>query len=213
LPRHAIGTLICLALLGLSPELPFPCSENLPPVSTAPAAAAIEPRIEDQDNEDALLAAALAAHIASRQETGMTEAEIAEVAWTIVEEARRHDIDPALVMAVIHVESRYNAFAVSPAGAMGLMQVLPSTGEELAFREGIDWHGPQTLFDPVANIRLGVAYLNALTDRYGDTTLALAAYNWGPGHIDRRLRRGSPLPKVYPALVLKAYTAKPKRRS
>ena len=143
----------------------------------------------------------------------MTESEIAQLARTIVKESRRHDIDPALVLAVIHVESRFGAYVVSPVGAMGLMQILPSTGAELAVREGIIWRGPQTLFDPIVNVRLGVAYLKELTDRYGDTTLALAAYNWGPGRIDRRLRRGTPMPKIYPALVFEAYTAHRERRS
>ena len=102
---------------------------------------------------------------------------------------------------MIHVESRYDAFIVSDAGAIGLMQILPATGEELALRLGIPWEGARTLFDPVANVRLGIAYLKELSDRYGNTNIALAAYNWGPGHIDRRLRRGTPLPRVYPRLV------------
>ena len=112
------------------------------------------------------------------------------------------------MLAVIHVESRYNAFAVSPVGAMGLMQIMPATGVELAARTGIPWRGPQTLFDPILNVRMGVAYLRELTNRFGDIELALAAYNWGPSHIDRRLRRGTPAPVVYPRLVLDAYAAK-----
>jgi soluble lytic murein transglycosylase len=163
--------------------------------------------------QDTQLAAAVAAHIGSKRRTGMTESEIEQVARTIAEESRRHGLDPALVLAVIHVESRYDAYAVSPVGAMGLMQILPATGEELAAKEGIVWRGPQTLFDPIVNVRLGVAYLNELTTRYGNTAMALAAYNWGPGHIDRRLRRGTPMPKAYPALVLKAYTAHNESRS
>ena len=93
------------------------------------------------------------------------------------------------------------------------MQILPSTGEELAGELGVTWLGPQTLFDPFVNVRLGVAYLKELTERYGNTSSALAAYNWGPGHIDRRIRRGVPLPKAYPALVMEAYSAHAARRS
>ena len=99
----------------------------------------------------------------------------------------------------MHVESRFYNFAVSPVGAIGLMQVMPETGEELAARLGIHWVGPQTLFDPTVNVRLGVAYLRELSDRYdGNLPTALAAYNWGPGHIDRRLRLGTATARPVP---------------
>jgi soluble lytic murein transglycosylase len=106
----------------------------------------------------------------------------------------------------MHVESRYDCFAVSEKNAMGLMQILPTTGEWLAAQIGVPWQGPQTLFDPIVNVRLGVAYLSRLLNRYdGDLAAALAAYNWGPGHIDGRLRDGAPLPAAYADLVLRAY--------
>jgi soluble lytic murein transglycosylase len=105
----------------------------------------------------------------------------------------------------MYVESRYYNFAVSPVGAMGLMQVLPPTGEELAAELGIAWLVPQTLFDPHANVKLGVAYLKWLERRYGRLEVALAAYNWGPGHIDRRLRSGRPVPAGYARDVLEVY--------
>jgi len=210
MPRWTLITLICLTLVGLSCERPRTQAEDLPPVSAPPPANATDPAASSADEQ---IVAAVAAHIRARSRTGMIESEIAPLARTIVEESRRHGIDPALVLAVIHVESRYAAYSVSPVGAMGLMQILPSTGEELAAREGILWRGPQTLFDPIVNVRLGVAYLKELTDRYGNTRMALAAYNWGPGRIDRRLRRGTPMPDVYPALVLEAYTAHRERSS
>jgi soluble lytic murein transglycosylase-like protein len=142
-----------------------------------------------------------------RRRTGLAADELDALAHAIVTEARRHHLDPALVMAVMHVESRFNNFALSSVGAMGLMQILPSTGEELAAKHGVAWYGPQTLFDPVANVRLGIAYLKELSDRFGNLSTALAAYNWGPGHIDRRIRRGRQLPRVYPRLVLDAHAA------
>jgi soluble lytic murein transglycosylase-like protein len=138
--------------------------------------------------------------------SGLTYAELERLARTVVEEARRHRVEPRLVLAVMHVESRYNAFAVSDQNAMGLMQMLPSTGEWLAPQVGVAWSGPQTLFDPISNVRLGVAYLRQLLDRYDDNLdAALAAYNWGPGHIDGRLRQGTPLPVAYVDLVQRAY--------
>jgi soluble lytic murein transglycosylase len=86
---------------------------------------------------------------------------------------------------------------------MGLMQLMPSTGEELARRLGLDWRGDDSLFDPRINVRLGIAYLKQLSDRYGSTNTALAAYNWGPGRIDRRIRRGQSVPKLYATQVMK----------
>ena len=138
--------------------------------------------------------------------TGLTPLEIRALAETLIEESDRHGIEPRLVLAVMYVESRFHAFAISPVGALGLMQVLPSTGREMAMRLGIEWKGPETLFDPVANTRIGVAYMKQLTRRYDELNTALAAYNWGPGAIDRRIRRGSPVPVQYPTLIMEAYS-------
>jgi soluble lytic murein transglycosylase-like protein len=127
------------------------------------------------------------------------------IARTVVEASRRHDLPPGLALAVIEVESRFDPDAVSHKGAIGLMQVLPSTGAPVARRLGIAWRGPQTLFDPRANVHIGVAYLRELIDRYASVRAALAAYNWGPGEIDSRLREGSVLPVSYAERVLDAY--------
>ena len=140
-----------------------------------------------------------------RPGSGLSYAQAAELAQVIVEEAKRHRFEPALVMAVIHVESSGRSLAVSPVGALGLMQIMPPTGRELAARHGIPWKGPDTLLDPVVNVKLGVAYLRRLTDRYQDVSTALAAYNWGPGRIDRRLRSGEKLPTLYRDRVMRAY--------
>jgi len=141
-----------------------------------------------------------------RTRTGLAADEMDALAAHIVAEARRNGLEPNLVMAVMYVESRYRNFAVSPVGALGLMQVMPATGEELALEQGVTWRGPQTLFDPHVNVQLGTAYLAELIAKYdGDVPTALAAYNWGPGHIDRRLARGRALPEEYPGLVREAH--------
>ncbi len=178
--------------------------------AVTPAAAPLEPlaaplAVHTAPNDPAV--EAVRAHLLRHQaRTGLTDLELARLAQTIVVEARRHHFDPALVLAVMHVESRYDTYAVSPKEALGLMQLLPSTGEWLAPIVGVEWHGPQTLFDPVANVRLGVAYLRQLTDRYnGSVRTALVAYNWGPGRIDQFVRAGDPLPREYSQLVLAAY--------
>ena len=136
----------------------------------------------------------------------MGDAERRALARALVEASREHDVQPALVLAVIAVESAFDPFAVSHKGALGLMQVMPSTGAPIARRLGIPWRGPQTLFDPHANVRIGVAYLRELIDRYANVRLALAAYNWGPGEIDARLREGAMLPAQYAERVLSAYS-------
>ena len=95
----------------------------------------------------------------------------------ISEHARLNGVRTDLVRAVVQVESAFNPRAVSPKGAMGLMQLMPATARE---------YGVLNAFNPVENIRAGVAYLRRLLDRFSnDEQLALAAYNAGPGAVDK----------------------------
>ncbi len=95
----------------------------------------------------------------------------------IVYYAEAHGIRPDLVRAVVQVESGYNPRAISPKGAMGLMQLMPETAAAL---------GVERPFDPEQNVRGGVAYLRHLLDRFGgNEELALAAYNAGPTAVGR----------------------------
>ncbi len=100
---------------------------------------------------------------------------------TIRREAKRNGIDPAWIAAEIRAESIFDPRARSPANAMGLMQVLPATGEATASKIGLPWRGAEaTLFDADSNIAIGSAYLREMHDKWGDLPHAIAAYNAGP---------------------------------
>jgi soluble lytic murein transglycosylase len=155
-----------------------------------------------------------ALHLLQQRHTGLPDRQLPDLAELLVAEANRHRLDLDLVLAVIFVESAGYNFAVSPVGARGLMQIMPDTGEFLAGRLDHPWHGPDALFDPVLNLKLGTAYLRQLLNRYnGNVETALAAYNWGPGHIDRRIAAGESLPRLYPRLVRDALERRVDQRS
>ncbi|NUS39430.1 MAG: lytic transglycosylase domain-containing protein [Lysobacter sp.] len=105
---------------------------------------------------------------------------------TIRSAAAANQLDPAWVAAEIRAESVFNPNARSAANAMGLMQVLPTTGMATARRLGIAWAGAQSLYDPDTNIVLGSAYLRELLDKYGGLPyVAIAGYNAGPTPLAR----------------------------
>jgi soluble lytic murein transglycosylase-like protein len=98
-----------------------------------------------------------------------------------------HGVDPALVRAVMKTESNFNRYAVSPKGAMGLMQLIPTTGRR---------YGVRDFFDPQQNIEGGVRYLKFLLQKFnGNLDLSLAAYNAGENLVER-LGRIPPIPET-----------------
>lgn len=107
----------------------------------------------------------------------VTKLYLTEFNYSISSAAKVHGVDPALVRAVIHAESNFNPLARSRKGAMGLMQLMPKTAQDMGV--AVD-----DLTNPTHNIRGGVKYLAWLLKRFnGDTKLATAAYNAGPGAV------------------------------
>ena len=98
----------------------------------------------------------------------------------------RYEVPPETILAVIRIESGFDVNATSEAGAVGLMQLLPSTAEEVARELGFHWTGGEQLRDPAVNIRLGTHYLTKLLTRFDDLSQALAAYNEGPERVADR---------------------------
>ena len=117
--------------------------------------------------------------------------------------ARAYDIDPLLLHAIAHVESRHNPQARSSAGALGVLQVMPDTARRFGIGE------PRSaLVDPAVNIEVGAAYLKSLQARFGnDLTLVLAAYNAGEAAVERHGRSVPPYPETrdYVRQVLAEY--------
>jgi soluble lytic murein transglycosylase len=104
----------------------------------------------------------------------------------IEREAARHGVDPFLVAGLVRQESMFNTRAVSPAGAIGLMQIMPATGRALARQNGIGNFSNARLHDPDLNVRLGVQYMGQLLRQYnGRLPDLLAAYNAGSGRLAR----------------------------
>ena len=141
----------------------------------------------------------------------ITEAEAWTLSEVIWEESLGYGLDPMLVLAIIDVESKFQYGAVSPAGARGIMQILPYVAKSLVRK--IDPHPlahansfrPEFLDDPVFNIKLGVYYLHDLKKSFRNLTHTLTAYNMGPTETKNRLDNDIELSPNYATMVLAAY--------
>ena len=116
------------------------------------------------------------------------------LAKTIVHESRLANFDPLLLAAIIKEESTFNPNARSIAGAIGLMQIQPTTGRYVSDKINEHPWKEHKLTDPAYNIRLGIAYFKYLEELFGDKELALVAYNWGPTKLTRALKMGGSIP-------------------
>ena len=112
--------------------------------------------------------------------------------WLVVPAAKRYRLDPNLLLAVMRVESAYQKHIVSYAGAVGLMQIMPRTGQLIAHTLGHDDFTPADLLDPDLNLEFAAWYLTSLIQRFdGHLPLAIAAYNGGPHNVRRWIQEGA----------------------
>ncbi len=129
------------------------------------------------------------------------------IAQAIIDESLKHGFDPVFLLSIIQTESRFNPKARGDAGEIGLMQILPPTGQWMAAKARLPWKNKSTLRDPVANIRIGAAYLAFLRDRFDmHARLYIAAYNMGQGNVDHAQSKNI-WPKDYPGAVMRNYVA------
>ena len=121
------------------------------------------------------------------------KSQVPKLAHHLVLLCQKYKFDPAFILSVIHVESGFHIKAVSPVGALGLMQLMPATAVVVAKANHLRYSRPRALFDPYTNLNLGVAYLATLRHRYQSQTNSayymLAAYNVGPTRMDHLLAR------------------------
>ena len=104
---------------------------------------------------------------------------------TLISSSRENGLDPILVAALIRQESNFNPLATSPAGARGLMQLMPAVGKSLAESKGIGPWDPDLLYQPATNIKLGTAHLSGLVHKYPEVVKVLAAYNAGESRVEK----------------------------
>jgi len=177
--------------------------ETILVANLAPEAESVEP---ERPDELVKIFAVVKAH-----RPDIDEAEAWRVSEVILEESAKRHLDPMMVLAVIRVESGFQYTAVSPMGARGIMQIMPETGrfltETLRHEYGLHppSYRPESLDDPLLNIRLGVYYLHDLTKQFRSLNLALLAYNAGPAEIQNRLENNIAFSHEYATLVFDAY--------
>jgi hypothetical protein len=134
----------------------------------------------------------------------LPRASVESMASRVEQVSRKYGVSPDMIFAVIQAESSFDPFAVSDKGALGLMQLLPSTAREVAQELNIRWTGDSLLWDPLTNIEMGTYYLGSLINRFNSVEVALAAYNQGPNRIAALQAVNASLPMEYPGRVFAA---------
>ncbi len=136
---------------------------------------------------------------------GFTDDEVHNLTEVIYTESHKYKYDPMFILAIILTESSFKKGQRSYMGARGLMQVIPFVGKDLASRSEVKWDGSKTLFEPVANIKLGTQHLFEQILKFKDIKKAIIAYNVGETRLRSIMRHNRPLPKNYLNKVMERY--------
>lgn len=148
---------------------------------------------------------AYVADVLRENKTGLGSIEELKLAQVILSESISHKMDPLFVLALIKTESTFYNWSKSFNGAMGLMQILPSTGKELAQELKLKWKGEETLLNPFVNVKIGVHYFSTLQERFNDMNASLAAYNAGPNLLASKMKAGEEVAEGFVKKVLTNY--------
>lgn len=107
----------------------------------------------------------------------------------LINESKKRDMDPIFVLAIVQTESQFNTYAKGTSGEIGLMQILPQTGEWIARKYQIPWTSPNSLYDPITNIKVGIAYFALLRSQFESMPHHyVPAYNMGPKNLRKVAR-------------------------
>jgi soluble lytic murein transglycosylase len=144
---------------------------------------------------------------------------VPQLVQVIIEESRLYDLDPIFVLAIIQTESRFNPNTVGTSGEIGLMQILPKTGEWIAKKYELPWSGSSMLYNPIVNVKVGIRYFALLRKKFDRSAyFYLPAYNMGPLNVMRLNRdlasaddTGNRIKFIYSSKVMANYDAIYKR--
>jgi soluble lytic murein transglycosylase len=136
---------------------------------------------------------------------GKWKAQAERISRALIHESTKYQFDPVFIMAIIQTESKFNPLTRGRFGEIGLMQVKPDTAAWIAKKYHLTWSGEKTLENPVANIRIGMAYMAYLRNHFdGVSNKYVSAYNMGPRNV-KKLFAHKVRPKEYSLRVMQNY--------